>query len=131
MVEVSILEYGVFGFLAYSSVLMLIISTIKDIPTTKSMSIARSLYMLFGVIAACVVMGMGPEIVLPAGGSESTYVINGTTGAFITNSTTTAEPVTISILNLPAWMVTHGLMGVILVFYVMQQFVFLFFKTDT
>lgn len=132
MVEYSILEYGVYGFVAYSSVLMLIISTIKDVPTTKSMSVARAFYMMFGVIASFVIMGAGPEITMPGTEATFTYVINGSTGSYITNSTTVpTSPGTITLLNGPTWMLMHGLMGVILVFYVIQQAVFLFFKTDT
>lgn len=132
MVDYTILEYGVLGFLAYSSILMLIISTIREIPTGKSMSVARAVYMLFGVIAAFAIVGVGPVITLATPESTMTYVVNGSTGAFITNSTTiTLEPPTVTLLNLPVWQTVHGMMGVILSFYVIQQFVYLFFKTDT
>ena len=132
MVEYSILEYGVYGFITYSCVLMLIISTIKEVPVTKSMSIARALYMLLGVIFAFVLMGSGPTITLPTGAETFTYVINGSNGNMITNSTTTiTTPAHITISNGVVWMTAHFMIGVFLILYVIQQFVMLFFKTDT
>jgi hypothetical protein len=132
MVDYSILEFGVYAFITYSSVLMLIISTIREIPVTKSMSISRAVYMMLGIITSIVLMGAGPAITMPASESTFTYVINGTTGAYITNSTTyTTIPGTITLLNGTAWMVLHLGIAAVLILFVIQQMVMLLFKTDT
>ena len=124
MVDYSILEFGVYGFVTYSCVLMLIISTIKDVPITKSMSIARALYMLLGVIFAFVLMGAGPEVSLPT--IETTTRSINTTEVW-----TEVNTGTVSIMNGTVWMATHLMIGAFLILYVIQQFVMLFFKTDT
>lgn len=124
MVEYSVLEFGVYAFVTYSCVLMLIISTIKEVPVTKSMSIARALYMLLGVIFAFVLMGAGPDVSLPT--IETTTRSVNTTEVWTETNTGT-----ISIMNGTVWMATHLMIGVFLILYVVQQFVMLFFKTDT
>lgn len=124
MVDYSILEFGVYGFVTYSCVLMLIISTIKEVPVTKSMSIARALYMLLGVIFSFVLMGAGPELTLPT--IQTTTISVNTTEVW-----TEVNTGSIAISNGVVWMTAHLMIGVFLILYVIQQFVMLFFKTDT
>jgi hypothetical protein len=103
---------------------MLIISTIKEIPVTKSMSIARAIYMILGVIFAFVLMGIGPEITFPT--IETTTRSVNTTEVW-----TDVQTASISITNGTVWMAAHLMIGAFLILYVIQQTVMLFFKTDT
>lgn len=131
MPDVSLLEFGVVAFVAFSSLLMLIISIIKEIPMTRSMSISRSIYILMGVICMFVLSGMG----LQFNGMTETTITNSTvtnnTGALITteitNSTTTQN---IKIVNYPLWVWLCYMFALIMAFFFIMQVVTLLTKTD-
>ena len=125
MVDISLLEFAVYGFVAYSSVLMLIISTIITPPQTKSLSLARSIYMLLGVIFAFVLMGAGPTVALPTMQSNTTTVSLNTTEVFEESH---SEAGTLRILDGSTWMLAHLLIGLMLLIYVIQQVLMLLVK---
>jgi len=131
--DISIIEFGVFGFIAYSSLLMLIISTIKEVPTTKSLSITRSIYLIPGIICAMLLASSGVNITL--GDTINTITLdfealNSTDNNTIVtlNSTqTTTETNQIVLLN-PVWVILHFLIAAVLVVYVINQMLILFTK---
>lgn len=118
MAILSILEWGVYGFFAYSSMLMLIISTIKEIPMTKSLSIARCIYLIPGIICSFIIAVSGDKIIFP---TLTTTSLN-----------TTEVWVEQNILSLqdPVWLTVHMLIGIVLVVYVITQILVLFTKYD-
>ena len=122
--DYSLLEFGVYAFITYSSVLMLIISTIKEIPVGRSMSISRAVHMILGVICAIVLMGAGPLIYLPT--VNTTTISVNTTEVWTETQTGTME-----LLNGTAWMVLHLGIAAVLILFIIQQVVMLLFKTDT
>lgn len=63
MADLSIIEFGVYGFIAYSSMLMLLISVIKKIPSRGSLAIARSIYLIPGIICSAILALFGRVIV--------------------------------------------------------------------
>ena len=131
MPDVSYIEFGVFAFVAYSSLLMLIISIIKEIPMSKSLSITRSIYILMGVICMFILSGQG----LAFNGPTETTITNSTlfnnTGALvsttITNSTTTEV---IKMVNYPVWVWSHYMFALIMAFFFLLQVATLMTKTD-
>ena len=122
MADISVIEFGVYAFFAYSSVLMLIISTIKEMPATRALASLRAMFMIPGAFCAAILSNVGINIVFPTTITNSTtYVINGSTGAHITNSTTiTLEGVKNLLVN-PVWVYFHGLLAAILIVFVIFQ----------
>lgn len=96
---------------------MLIISTIKEIPNTRSSSIIRSIYLIPGMIAAAFLGQTGQNIVF------NTILTNSTTT--VSNSTTTWFEVTnqsnfIALQN-PAWGYFHLLIMLVLFIFIINQ----------
>lgn len=131
MPDASYIEFGVVAFVAYSSLLMLIISIIKEIPMNRSMSIARSIYILVGVICMFILAGMGLQFV----GETEINIQNRTTYnatnhvmfTEITNSTTTNH---ITMINYPMWNWLHYMFAMVMAFFFILQIVTLLTKSD-
>ena len=62
MADISIIEFAVYAFIAYSGMLMLIISTIREAPQTKSQSFTRAMYLIPSIVCAFLLAGMGETI---------------------------------------------------------------------
>lgn len=116
----------VYGFVAYSSLLMLIISVVKEIPATKSLAIARSVFLIPGMVASAVLASSGVNI----------QVANVATSNLIRsiNTTQTWSETTTQINNIvlqsPVWQMFHMLIFLVLMVYVITQILNLFTKTD-
>lgn len=127
MVNISIAEFAVYGFIAYSSVLMLIISTIRETPTTKSFAISRVVYMLLGVIFAFVLAMSGPSITFPTvQTSISTIAIN--SSEYFTETQVAAT--TLPLVNGPLWVWAHMLMGLLMLMFVIVNILDLLTKRN-
>lgn len=111
--SLSILEFGVYGLIAYSSILMLIISTIKEIPDTKSGALSRSIFLIPGAICSWI-LAVGGEVII-ASDTTNTIVALNTTEAW---TETIASSIT---LQNPIWISVHFLFFFVLVFYVFTQ----------
>lgn len=132
MSDVSLIEYGALAVVAYSAIIILLISIIKDVPTTRSMSIVRSIYILIGMICAFAISGMGLNFY----GMTDINIINATTfnvtdgskvSEVITNSTTTAK---ITLIDYPMWVITHRMFGLVMAFFFVIQILSLLTKKD-
>ena len=122
MADASVIELGVYLFVEMASILMLIISSIRDTPNTRASSIVRSIYLIPGMLCAGVVASIGPVITLPAI-STLTRSIN-TTEVWTENATGV-----ITLVN-PVWGQVHWLFFAVLMVYVMTQMVSLFTKPE-
>ena len=114
------IEFGVYGFITYSSLLMLIISTIKEVPSEKSGSVMRSMWLIPGILCAFILASSGINIVLP----ESTNTI-------VNINTTEVWTETISnqvVLQNPIWVTVHMLIFLVLIVYVVWQVLNIFTK---
>ena len=118
MGDISIIEFGVYGFIAYGSFLMLIISTVKEIPDGKSHSLSRVMYLIPGLICALVLSGSGVDIML---GTETTtenqILLHPVTGneVAVANTSTHTEKIT---LIEPIWILVHTMLFLILMVHV-------------
>jgi hypothetical protein len=132
MGDISILEFIVYGFVTYSSLLMLIISVIKEVPNTRSLSIVRGMFLVPGIICAFLLAGSGLEVTMetPAMTYTNRTTFNDTSLIFmeITNSTG-VEPAKFTLMN-PIWVPLHYLFAIIMVVYFILQMLTLFTKTD-
>jgi len=122
MADISIIEFGVYGFVCYSSVLMLIIATIKEIPTTKALSIARAIYLVPGMISAALLAQVGPNIV-------TTNITNTITA--LNTSEVFQEVITTEIeLQNEVWAIFHYMLFLVLFIYIITQILILFAHVD-
>ena len=125
--DVSIIEFAVYAFFSYSSVLMLIISVIKEMPVSRSLSIIRSFFMTVGMVASAMLAGVGVHI---NGFSQVVNTITrNATGSIITNATQTFQPQQITLIQ-PFWITFHYLLFVVLLVYVIIQAITLLTKND-
>ncbi len=115
--DYSIIEFGVYGFFAYGSFLMLMISMIKEIPVTRNLSLARSMYAIPGIFSAVILSGFGTKIIFPITNTNSTILDFNTTTYFYENATQN----TANILMNPVWTYFHGLLAAILIVFVIFQ----------
>ena len=115
--DYSVIEFGVYGFFAYGSFLMLMISMIKEMPVTRSLSLARSMYAIPGIFSAVILSGFGTKILFPITNTNSTILSLNTTEYFFENATSTTE----NILMNPVWTYFHGMLAAILIVFVIFQ----------
>ena len=120
MPELSVIEFAVYGFVTYSSLLMLIISTIKEVPQERSGSIMRGIWLIPGILCAFILASSGINIVLPE--STNTIVNINTTEVW---TETIANQV---VLQNPIWVTVHLLIFLVLIVYVVLQVLTLFTK---
>lgn len=115
------IEFAVYSFVAYSSLLMLIISITKEGPLTKSRTgtLAKSIYIIPGIICMILLSGSGVDILLNVSNvTTNEFVINGTTGDPITNSTVTTTSTDKFVLQNPIWITMHYMFALIMFAYV-------------
>lgn len=129
--DYSIIEFGVYGFFAYGNVLILMLTMIIDVPKTRALTLARSMYAIPGIFSAVILSGQGVNIVFPTTITNSTTSLyNATTNTIITNSTTiTTEGVKNLLVN-PIWIYFHGLLAAILIVFVIFQILQLLTSKD-
>lgn len=125
MGDISIIEFGVYGFIAYSSILMLIISTIKEVPNKRNESIVRAIYLIPGILACIVLASSGVNIVIEDITTTNTITALNTSEVF-TEAITTS---TLIELQNPIWISFHFLLAAIMMIYVINQMLILFTKT--
>ena len=103
----------VYGIVAYSSFLMLIISTIKDTPATKSQSLIRSIYMIPGIITMILLAGSGPDITME---TTDTIIVD-------LNSTTTWTEDTTRTFTLqnPVWVSLHYMLAIVMFAFIITR----------
>ena len=123
---VSIIEFAVYGFFAYSSLLMLIISVIKkDLPNTDLFAITRVVWLIPGVICAAFLIQMGEEITFETVTTTSEYEALFSTDVVTVLNSTTIETTVIPLFN-PVFITFHYLITIVLVFYIITQILTLF-----
>lgn len=124
MADISIIEFAVYGFITYTSLLMLIISTIKEVPTEKSGSIVRGIWLIPGLICAFILASSGINII-----TENTTTSN-TITSLNTTEVWTEVVSTNSLIELqnPVWVTVHVLIFTVLLIYIILQILTLFTK---
>jgi len=120
VLPLSILEFIVYGVITYSSLLMLIISVIKEIPETKAGAISRAIFLLPGAICA-LVLGFSGEIIVTSATTNTIIALN-TTEAW---TETIASTIT---LQDPIWVSVHFLFFIVIVIHVLNQIISLLVK---
>lgn len=113
MPSLSIIEFCVYGLIAYSGILMMIISTIKEVPSSKSGSIYRVIWLTPCAIV-CLFLAFGVTDITM---QNSTSVITNLN----TTEVYTEDTNNIIFLENPIWVTFHFMLFIILVIYIILQ----------
>ena len=125
--NISILEFAVYAFVAYSSLLMLIISITKEGPLIKSKTgtLVKSIYIMPGITCMILISGSGVDIYLndstTVTTSDSIYeVLDNLNNVVVLNSTVTetVEKNELFTLQNPVWVALHYMFALIMFAYV-------------
>lgn len=133
--EISIIEWIVYGIPAYSGIILLVISAFRETPDGKSQSIVRAMYLMLSIICAFILAGSGVDIHLADSitttNATSIYeVLDNTNAIVVLNSTvmeTVAKTETFTLLN-PIWILIHWMFAAVMLIYVTLQILILFTK---
>ena len=121
MADISIIEFVVYAFIAYSGMLMLIISTIREAPQTKSQSFTRAMYLIPSIVCAFLLAGMGETIGIMDMAHEEIHNQNNTVVNIM-------EHYTITLIN-PVWITVNFMIAIIMLFhFIMQTLQLLLFR---
>ena len=108
MADISIIEFVVYAFIAYAGMLMLIISTIREAPQTKSQSFSRAMYLIPSIVCCFLLAGMGETVGLFDMMHEQVHNNN--------TVTTIHEHYSTTLIN-PAWITVNFMFAFIMVFH--------------
>ena len=130
--DISLIEFIVYGIVGYGSIVMLIISTQKETPVTKSQSLLHSIYMIPGIICLILLAGSGVNIYLndsvTTTNATSIYEVLDNTNAIVVLNSTVTETVAESnkfILQNPIWVILHYMFALILFAFVFTKLLML------
>ena len=127
--DLSSLEFLVYGLVAYSSLLMLIISTVlKAELATSSQSLIKSVYILPGIVCMFILAFASPTIVINDSvvttDNTSIYeVLDNTNVVTVLNSTVNETVTTVNSIELlnTVWGITHVMFAMIMVIFVIVK----------
>ncbi len=127
--DISLLEFIVYGFVTYFSLAMLIITTIRTpMEKTKKLALVRAMYMLPGIICAILLAGSGTSVFLGSTTSntnqtETFQVLNNVSQVVTLNSNTTTSIITSSefVLQNPVWVTFHYMIALIMIIFIFIQ----------
>ena len=136
--NISLIEFLVYGGITYFSLAMLIITTIRN-PTekTRRLALVRAGYMFPGIICAIILAGSGVSIYL--GDSTTTtsntaiYEVLDNTNAVVTLNSTVTETVAVSaeyVLQNPIWVMFHYMLALVMISFVFIQVLTMFTAKD-
>ena len=127
MSDISLAEFIVYGIIAYSSMLVLIISVIKkDMPSDKILGIARGVFLLPGMIASAILASSGVNIQVASVVTSNTIRSVNTTQVW-TEATTQTNNI---VIQSPVWQMFHMLLFLVLLAWVVTQILNVFTKMD-
>lgn len=129
--NISIIEFLVFGIIAYFSLIVLIASASRETPMikTKSGTLIKSMYMIPGIVCCIILAGSGVTIYLDGSStltvSNSTFHVLDSLNNVVTLNSTVSEsavksPAYFTLQN-PIWITLHYLFAVIMIVYVLTQ----------
>lgn len=122
MVDVSILEYGVYGFITYASFFMLLTSLSKDIPQDKGYAVMRCVILMPALICAGVLASTGVNIQTSTNTTGEIIKNLNDSSTWQSNLTNTASIV----LQNPIWITVHYMLFAIFLVYIIMQIMVVF-----
>ena len=125
MSDVSILEFGIYGLICYTGIIMLIISAFKETPSTVSQSAVRCIWLIPSIICAYMLASAGADIYLSS--ETITKEVLNSSDVIVSLTETTTDKIT---LLQPVWVTLHFLFFIVMLLYVMMNILTLFVKRD-
>ena len=122
MADVSIVEFGVYGLIAYSSFIMLLTSISKEVPTEKSYAIMRCFLLMPGLICAAVIASTGVNLTTSSDATNSIIKNLNNTDTWSTTLTNTTNIV----LQNPIWVTIHYMLFAVFLIYIIMQIMVVF-----
>lgn len=122
MSTVSIVEFGVYGLIAYSSFIMLLTSISKEVPTEKSYAIMRCVMLMPGLICAAVIASTGVNLQTNVDTTDSIIKNLNNTDTWQTTLTNTTNIVLIN----PIWITIHYMLFAVFLVYIIMQIMVVF-----
>jgi hypothetical protein len=123
--DVSILEFGIYGLICYTGIIMLIISAFKETPSTVSQSAVRCIWLIPSIICAYMLASAGADIYLSS--ETITKEVLNSSDVIVSLTETTTDKIT---LLQPVWVTLHFLFFIVMLLYVMMNILTLFVKRD-
>lgn len=106
-----------YALIGYSSFLVLIVSTVKEIPDSRVLSIVRVIYLFPGIIALMILASSGINIDVNTVSTNNLIKSVNTTQTW-TEATTQSNTI---VLQNPVWSMFHWLLAITLIFYMIKQ----------
>lgn len=126
MTDISVIEWVVFGIVAYGTVVMALINLVKEVPNTRDLALSRVFYTIPGMILNGVLANSGIHInFLTTTATHVTNMFNVTSNKLITNSTTTDLISNQVTLVSPVWIMVHVMFFMMLLWVVVSQVMFI------
>lgn len=133
--DISLIEFIVYGLIGYTGAVLLVISAFRDTPATKAQSIVRAMYLTLSMISVLILAGSGVNITTEdktvSLNATSIYeVLDNTNAVVVLNSTTNEIDVSHSKFTLmnPIWITFHYMLAVVMLVYIILQILILFTK---
>lgn len=122
--DISLAEYITYGLIGYAGILTLIVSVIKEVPITRSLALIRAIFLIPSAIACGILASSGINIDVATITTNSLTRSVNTTQVW-TEATTQTNQI---VLANNVWIPFHGMLFIILCFYIFQQIMFLLTK---
>ena len=118
--DISLIEFIVYGIIGYTGAVMLVISAFRETPTNKAQSIVRAMYLILSIISIMVLSGSGLEIQTETTSSTITSLNTTEVWTEVVSHTYT--------LQNPIWITFHYIIAVVMAVYVILQILTLLTK---
>lgn len=128
--DISIIEWIVYGIPAYTGIILLIISAFRETPATKTQSLVRAMYLMISIICSFILAGSGVNITTQTPDTVNTLGYNVTDGTLLSNMTSYGVAPAAIVLQNPVWILVHWMFAVLMLVYVILQILMLFTKID-
>lgn len=133
--DISLIEFIVYGLIGYTGVVLLIISAFRETPTGKAQSIVRAMYLTLSMIAIIILAGSGVDIILEdktitLNATSNYEVLDNTNAIVVLNSTViqTDTSTSVSTLQNPIWILFHFMLAIVMLVYIILQILILLTK---
>lgn len=131
LADFSIIEFAVYGGIAYLGVILLMVSVLMNPPTSQSLAGARSVFLSPSIICMGLLIFASGDITLGyTDSTETTLNYNVTSNTLVSNSTTTINETEKFILVDPVWTYVHMGFFMILIVYVLMQILQILYKPE-
>lgn len=117
MSDISIIEWIVYGLFGYGTLMMTVITLIKDVPQTRNLALTRVFFTIPGLICNGVLAGSGVHIVF--------FTTNTITKNLNTTQVWSEATTNVLTLQSPVWIMVHVMFFMTLFWFIVTQVMFI------